>query len=136
MPAGANGIKRCVTCNKPKSPTDFWKDKNRPDGRYPICRECERPRNQRRYLEVKHTETYRQNHAKRQRRYSATHKNVIRAHYAVRPKQEALRKTTCESCGTSKAPLHMHHPNYNQPLEVITLCVPCHESIHHGGPIL
>jgi hypothetical protein len=38
-------------------------------------------------------------------------------------------KTSCEKCGVSEK-LEGHHPDYDKPLEVITLCKDCHEFIH------
>jgi hypothetical protein len=49
----------------------------------------------------------------------------------ARAKQGELMKGKCEHCGSAKR-LNMHHPDYSKPLEVITLCVPCHEKVHHA----
>jgi hypothetical protein len=35
----------------------------------------------------------------------------------------------CEHCGTTEK-LRKHHPDYNKPLEVVTLCAPCHRKLH------
>lgn len=40
-------------------------------------------------------------------------------------------KDRCEICGSSER-LHRHHPDYSKPLDVITVCQPCHEKVHHG----
>lgn len=39
------------------------------------------------------------------------------------------RKDICESCKINPA-LHLHHPDYNKPLEVISLCRRCHFWTH------
>lgn len=45
--------------------------------------------------------------------------------------QYVQRKPNCESCGSADN-LHKHHLDYSKPLEIITLCRPCHERAHHG----
>ena len=35
----------------------------------------------------------------------------------------------CEFCGSTKN-LQRHHPNYNKPLWIITLCAECHMNLH------
>jgi len=35
----------------------------------------------------------------------------------------------CETCGTEKG-IEAHHPDYNNPLEVIWLCTECHRELH------
>jgi hypothetical protein len=49
----------------------------------------------------------------------------------ARAKKNELMKDRCEHCGSTKR-LNMHHPDYSKPLEVVTLCVPCHEKVHHA----
>jgi hypothetical protein len=50
---------------------------------------------------------------------------------AVQMAKKVPRKGACERCGSTDR-LHRHHPDYSKPLEVVTLCVPCHEGVHHG----
>lgn len=38
-------------------------------------------------------------------------------------------KPQCEKCGKTEK-LEGHHPDYNKPLEVMTLCKDCHEALH------
>ena len=38
---------------------------------------------------------------------------------------------TCESCGTANKMMHKHHDNYDYPLVVRWLCVPCHKIWHN-----
>lgn len=42
-----------------------------------------------------------------------------------------IKKTSCENCG-AKENLHMHHPDYTKPIDVITLCRQCHVDVHAG----
>ena len=40
----------------------------------------------------------------------------------------------CQRCENETTSLHAHHADYNQPLEVRWLCVPCHNIVHpHPG---
>lgn len=48
-----------------------------------------------------------------------------------------VRPETCEACGgdgrayrDGRSPIQAHHPDYNQPLEVMWLCQPCHHDWH------
>lgn len=36
-------LKTCSRCDVPKPPDDFHKDRNKPDGRYPVCKPCRKP---------------------------------------------------------------------------------------------
>jgi hypothetical protein len=42
-----------------------------------------------------------------------------------------LVRTDCVSCGSS-VDLELHHPDYDRPLQVISLCRTCHVSCHKG----
>ncbi|KKN19143.1 hypothetical protein LCGC14_0948660 [marine sediment metagenome] len=64
-----------------------------------------------------------------------------RVEQIYRPKQRRARQairhrippTRCQRCAR-KAPLHGHHPNYDNARHVEWLCVPCHNTVHpHAG---
>jgi hypothetical protein len=42
------------------------------------------------------------------------------------------RRAACENCGAADN-IQAHHENYDKPLEVEWLCVPCHKKRHAGG---
>ena len=45
-------------------------------------------------------------------------------------RKNPAREHSCVICGEAKA--HKHHPDYNKPLEVVWVCVSCHQKIHLG----
>jgi len=45
--------------------------------------------------------------------------------------KNSVRGNECESCG-SKESLQNHHPDYDQPLNTITLCASCHAHAHRN----
>lgn len=49
-----------------------------------------------------------------------------KTHYFV--KKGKLKKQPCTKCGEEKA--QVHHKNYNDPLDIIWLCKPCHLALH------
>jgi len=46
-------------------------------------------------------------------------------------RQHIPRKNTCEFCGAT-SDLQRHHPDYNHPEIVVTVCRLCHNWIHRG----
>ena len=74
---------------------------------------------------------YRKNHLKvyseRQKKYSETHPKVIKAqNYA---KYHCETSSDCEVCGSTEN-LERHHPDYSEPLMIMTVCRKCHNHIH------
>lgn len=55
-----------------------------------------------------------------------------KAHYLVSNaiRDNRLKKEPCARCGEKK--VHAHHEDYNKPLDVVWLCVKCHQRHHHG----
>ncbi len=124
--------KTCSSCKEEKPAEQFCKNKTRPDGLAHWCRACLGRERGKYYQLEKNTETYRLRHIKSQAKYIAKNREVSKAHLAARLNKDVIKKSECENCGVAEK-LHMHHPDYSKPLEVVTLCVPCHEVAHHGA---
>jgi predicted DNA-binding protein YlxM (UPF0122 family) len=58
----------------------------------------------------------------------AAHNARMTIKYAIR-RGRLIKPKTCQRCET-KRPLEAHHPDYNKPLEVLWLCISCHNLIH------
>jgi hypothetical protein len=43
-------------------------------------------------------------------------------------------KSACEICGEATSVLTRHHKDYGKPLEVLTLCKPCHRALEIAEP--
>lgn len=43
---------------------------------------------------------------------------------------KVIKSQSCQSCGTTEAKIHGHHPDYSKPLEVMWLCASCHARQH------
>lgn len=63
--------------------------------------------------------------------YRKANPEKLKAHTMAWNHRKLLRKAACEKCANTEK-LHMHHPDYKKPQSVITLCVPCHEEVHHA----
>jgi hypothetical protein len=71
-------------------------------------------------------------------RYKARHPERIRAQTEARAaaRRGQIRiPTVCEVLGCSATDLHLHHPRYDRPLDVIAACRRHHEELHHRGPL-
>ncbi len=44
-----------------------------------------------------------------------------------------IRPTTCSRCHKENCPIAGHHKDYNKPLDVEWLCLPCHSHVHGRG---
>lgn len=73
---------------------------------------------------------------RKNREYKRAHKKEIRCHNlaAKAVRQGKLMPKDCEDCGalTSENKIVKHHLDYSNPLEVIWLCIPCHQQRHRG----
>jgi hypothetical protein len=68
---------------------------------------------------------------KAKRNWNKNNKNKKHAEYLA-SKIQIPKGEMCELCKTSLAK-ERHHPNYNNPLEVMFLCVKCHKGVHFGN---
>lgn len=93
-----------------------------PDGER-SCRICQR----------EHMKNYKESHPgmmyKHMVKYNSDHPERCKAHWQSREKRSEIKKDLCEHCGSSDN-LHMHHPDYDKPLLVLTLCADCHVKDH------
>jgi len=122
--------KGCSRCKAIKPLADFYRDNSAATGRASICKVCQNKY----YREVQYplrklSDSYKLCHRKRQQKWAKENEVKTRAHRLVR--QANITGKECENCGATDK-LHAHHPDYSKPLEIVTLCVPCHELVHHG----
>ena len=137
---------QCKTCGEVKPLTAFCPDKGYRNGRKRLCLICQaryqrkwRRRNlkrirllRRRQRRLNH-EQYRKQWQEDRRKpgYKQKHAARLTAYWAVRSGL-LPRKYNCEKCGIDArhARLAKHHPDYNDPLNVVWLCGPCHGEAH------
>lgn len=114
-------LKRCSRCRKTKPREDFNRNRSKPGGRHQYCRECAKGFGR---DPVRYAETI--------RAWVAANPEKRHAHNllndAVRT-GKIIRPDSCEDCG-SDSPLHAHHTDYSQPLDVRWLCASCHRRRH------
>jgi ribosomal protein S27AE len=133
--------KECAKCGAVKDLDQFNVQPDGKHGRHPYCKPCvlaynrewaERNRQRRReQCRVQHG-TYLARNGKR-RASKLVSKEARRAHLAVARalKSGVLEKPArCPSCGSQDSPIHAHHADYSQPLDVRWLCAPCHGRLH------
>lgn len=68
---------------------------------------------------------YLESHRVGQLKYASKNPEKIAAQQLAGRNRKRLIKEFCEDCGSNQR-LEMHHPDYSQPLKVITLCHKCH----------
>ena len=107
-------------------------------GRSYYCRPCARlldKEKERQPVRINYLTEYRKTskwkniHSKSSKKY--IEKNPERQKARELAQKHVELKNYCEDCKTTTRKLHRHHPDYNKPLEVISLCQPCHELYHH-----
>lgn len=156
----ATTLKTCRDCDSLLPITAFYKHRHMRDGFLNKCKVCVRARSVRhRNLNIDRIRAYDRKRGLLSHRkaavkaYSQTEPGKlasIKSHLTQKTKfpqkfaartalNNAVRDGTldkpdmCEDCG-GQARLHGHHDNYAKPLDVLWLCVPCHNAWHikHG----
>ena len=116
----SSGTQKCRVCNvvKPLNSGNFPAGMKWSTGWDTMCRKCKSERVTKAY-HANLTESRRRNRAGKNLRSA-----VWRGKISVPDK--------CSDCGRS-AILEGHHPDYDKPLVVVWVCVPCHRKLHHRG---
>ena len=131
-------MKPCFKCGEVKPLVEFYKHPMMVDGHVNKCKECnKRDVRENRRANVDYYRAY------DRARGSRTNSSYLREYRAKSPAKykaktaigNALRdrKITkdvlCQYCGAYRK-LHGHHCDYDKPLDVQWLCVPCHKQWH------
>ena len=144
--------RHCSKCKKLKPVGSFYKDKSKPTGFRPSCKECDKPyakayrnSNKERYA-ASHKTWRKKNRKQRRPKLSAElirirtakstdiwrKKNVLKTRVhkkvAVALKSGWLLKMLCHICDSPNS--HAHHEDYSKPLEVHWLCPKHHKERH------
>ncbi len=134
--------KTCRDCGIEKSLDEFYVHAQMADGHLNKCKACVRERirlfrfnNPDHISEIDKARNDRRKadpefRAKR-RVYLSNYRTSerMRAHAIA---ESLPRPSQCSSCHIRPAE-HAHHPDYSKPVEVIWLCVRCHQRLHHSG---
>lgn len=133
--------KLCRSCHIFKPVEQFYRDKNRLDGRWVYCKDCDRIKLRSRRL--KNIETFKlkdkKYHAKHRKEisvkrsaYNNKNPEKVRARFIVKGAilKGWLIKSPCLVCGDVKS--QAHHEDYNKPLDVVWLCPLHHRRLHAG----
>lgn len=154
--------KSCTQCGQRLPLNDFYNNRSRADGKADACKQCHRAGIERyraankekcrkqayrwlqRNLAARRAKQaiWRRNNPEKcnaiLRRWRERHPEACKAHNIVgRAKRNGtlVPPSTCEHCG-KQVRLEAHHPDYSKPLEVIWLCIRCHdrlEGVIHDG---
>ena len=126
--------KSCPRCKRQLSSTAFPKrlHTNNLDGLDSWCKGCNREAKRLQSRKIPRDAAYLKYHSLAQQKYRRQNTIKTNAQAKANYHKAELLKPQCEHCDSVDS-LHMHHPDYSKPLEVITLCVNCHEIEHHGG---
>lgn len=134
-------MKTCFKCNVSKPLVDFYKHSAMADGYLGKCKECTKfDANNHRANNLEKIRQYDRDRAKNPDRIKANieitkawrseDKRRSKCHRAVSNaiKSGELNRLPCVRCGEAKS--LAHHENYDEPLNVMWLCQPCHKQRH------
>lgn len=133
--------KKCFKCESVKPLEEFYKHSAMADGHLNKCKECTKSDvSKHRSENLEKIRAYDRERGKIPERIKATteitrawrEQDIRRqkAHYAVAQaiKTGELVRNPCVRCGEKKSVAH--HEDYDEPLEVVWLCQPCHKERH------
>ncbi len=134
-------MKTCFKCNVSKPLVDFYKHSAMADGYLGKCKECTKlDANNHRTNNLERIRQYDRDRAKNPERLKANFeitkvwrsedKRRSRCHSAVAHaiRSGELTRLPCVKCGEAKS--LAHHEDYDEPLNVMWLCQPCHKQRH------
>jgi len=149
--------KICTCCGQEKNLDDFYKHKQMLDGHLNKCKECkksyqlkyrfenievvkeyDRNRPNAKERSKKNADRIRNNlekynkHKEDLRNWNKRNRNKRNAHLKVKRaiiKGIIKKPNNCQKCGR-KLELQAHHSDYEKPLDVIFLCIKCHNDEH------
>lgn len=79
-----------------------------------------------------HPERVKEMRTKNQKDYIKKYPKKVKAHNLAHYNIKITKDCLCEICKKRYAK-HMHHPDYDKPLEVVFVCIKCHNNLHNGG---
>ena len=127
-------MKLCRDCKIIKDNKEFSLDKRNSDGLQSYCKKCQ-SRRVGLYFKTKGLEKKRLfQRSEKYHKWRNDYEKVKRKESDFIKKRKArnighlLRKDFCFFCG-SKEKLEAHHPDYDKPKEIITLCKNCHNRL-------
>lgn len=138
-----HGVLRiCSDCRHARPLTQFVKNRNLPQGRASICRECAKMRG--RAYRKEHPEGNRTSCLKYRLSHPGVHNQLCKewakrnplaaaarlAVFQSRRSGRLLMPDTCDRCGKPAARPIFHHADYTRPLWGTTLCRSCHRKVH------
>lgn len=153
-------MKICFKCGATKPLAEFYKHNRMADGHLNKCKECTRKdttanrekkvnyyanydkkramlphrlAGRKQYLQTERgkearrtaMQNYKENYPEKYRAQKITG-NAVRGGKLKRP-------TNCNECGSKHHQIEAHHEDYNKPLDVAWLCLPCHTAKHRQG---
>lgn len=134
-------MKTCFKCNVQKPLSEFYKHSMMADGYLNKCKECNKTdSNKHRSSNIEKVREYDRERSKHPHRvelhkeqtkmWRSADKRRSKCHSAVARaiKSGELTRLPCSKCGDVKS--LAHHENYDEPLNVVWLCQPCHKQRH------
>lgn len=134
-------MKTCFKCNLSQPLTEFYKHNAMADGYLNKCRTCtKKDANNHRSKNIEKIRQYDRERSKNPQRielhreqtkmWRMADKRRVKCHNAVARaiKSGELTRLPCSRCGEVKS--LAHHENYDEPLNVVWLCQPCHKERH------
>lgn len=89
------------------------------------------PKRQSYLKKYRQTEAYKKSHYNGVLKWMKNNSIKVKAHAKAKRNKDLIKKDHCEKCGVVES-LQMHHPDYNKPLEVVTLCTNCHSKLRYA----
>ena len=146
--------KQCSKCKQIKPINKFSRMSRSKDGHNSWCKKChseyaktkKRLTSMRKWSHSKHGKTVKRKYQQSKKgKEIQRNSDAKRLNHPTRKAKQAImimvrngtipraKELKCAYCGNQAR--QYHHPDYNYPMVVIPVCIPCHKSIHSTYPI-